>query len=263
MSALAAVVIVAALMAIAMAALWLVQRRLLEADVVDLGWTAGLGLAAVFYAWVLPDGVAWRRWLVAAMAGIWAARLASYLLLTRVLRGGEDGRYVDLRAKWGDRSQQKFFVFFQAQGVLVALLSIHFILAMQAPDPGLRLLDALGVTLWITSIVGESLADRQLSRFRADPANRGQVCREGLWRYSRHPNYFFEWVHWLAYVPLAFGSVPFLATLAAPAVMLLAILFFTGIPPIEERSVRSRGDAYREYQRTTSAFFPWPPRRGA
>lgn len=260
MSAPIAVLLVAVFMAVAMAGLWLFQRRVLEADVVDLGWTTGLGVAAIFYALVLPDGVEWRRWLVAGMAGLWAGRLATYLLVGRVLVSGEDGRYQDLRARWGAQAQKKFFMFFQAQGLLVAILSIHFILAMQSNALEFRILDMIGVALWLTSIVGESIADRQLSRFRADPANSGQVCREGLWRYSRHPNYFFEWFHWLAYVPIAYGSVPLLATLVAPALMLVSIVFVTGIPPIEERSVRRRGEAYRQYQRTTSAFFPWFPK---
>ena len=105
-----------------------------------------------------------------------------------------------------------------------------------------------------------SLADRQLSAFKADPANRGRTCRQGLWRWSRHPNYFFEWVHWLAYVPLAWGSSWWPATLLAPAIMLYLVTKVTGIPPTEAQSLRSRGEDYADYQRTTSAFFPWPPR---
>ncbi|MDH3733489.1 MAG: DUF1295 domain-containing protein [Gemmatimonadota bacterium] len=261
MSAVAALALVAVVMSAVMVGLWLVQRRILEADVVDLGWTIGLGGAAVLYALVLPDGVEWRRWMIAGMAGIWSARLASYLLFKRVLVKGEDGRYQDLRRKWGGDAQRKLFVFFQAQAVLVVILSVHFILAMQADDPGFRALDIIGVVLWLVSIVGESIADRQLSRFLADPANSGAVCQAGLWKYSRHPNFFFEWFHWVAYVPIAFGSVPFWATLVAPVLMFVAIVFVTGIPPIEERSVRRRGDAYREYQRTTSVLIPWLRRK--
>ncbi len=261
MSPLAAVITVALVMSAVMTGLYLVQRRLLEADVVDLGWTAGLGAAAIFYAAVLADGLPARRWLVAAMAGLWAARLAGYLLFKRVLVSGEDGRYEDLRAKWGLAAQARFFVFFQAQGLLVALLSIHFLMAMLAPGP-LRAWDGLGLLIWVVAIGGESIADRQLSRFRSDPANRGRVCRAGLWRYSRHPNFFFEWVHWLSYIPIAVGS-PWLPAMAiAPGLMLFVILRVTGIPPIEERAVRSRGEAYREYQRTTNAFFPWFPKDG-
>lgn len=247
-------------MALLMTGLWLVQRRMLEADVVDLGWTVGLGLVALFYASVIPDGVEWRRWLVAGMAAMWSARLATYLWLKRVRVPGEDGRYSDLRTKWAGGAQKKFFIFFQAQALLVVVLSIHFLLAMRAPDPALRLQDIVGILLWFISIAGESLADRQLQRFRSNPANAGQICQSGLWRYSRHPNYFFEWIHWLAYVPIALGASPLPAILFAPLLLLVSIVFVTGIPPIERRSVARRGEAYRRYQRTTSAFVPWFPK---
>jgi steroid 5-alpha reductase family enzyme len=259
MNPVVAIVLVALVMSVVMTGLWLVQRRLLEADVVDLGWTAGLGGAAIFYAFTIPDGLAARRWLVAAMAAIWAGRLATYLLLKRVLVSGEDGRYKDLRAKWGLAAQGRFFVFFQFQGLLVALLSVHFLVAMLTPTAALRLWDGLGLLVWVISISGESLADRQLSRFREDPANSGRVCQVGLWRYSRHPNYFFEWLHWLAYIPIAIGSPLLPVMVLAPVLMLSVILFVTGIPPIERRAVASRGEEYRRYQRTTSAFFPWFP----
>ncbi len=259
MSPIAAALWVLVVMAAVMATLWLWSLRRHEADVVDLGWTAGLGAAALFYAAVLDVGLAESRWLVAGMAAVWSGRLA-YYLLERVRRPGEDGRYRDLRAKWGEAARRRFFVFFQAQGLLVALLSIHFLIAMRASGAALGASDAVAVLLWIVAIGGEAIADRQLDAFRSNPANRGQVCRVGLWRYSRHPNYFFEWVHWLAYVPLAWGTPWLPAMFVAPALMLVFIVFVTGIPPTERQSLRSRGEAYREYQRTTSAFFPWFPK---
>ena len=255
-----AVTTVAVVAVAVMAALWYRQLRTREADVVDLAWTAGLGAAAVFYAAAVPTGVGWRRWLVAAMAGVWSVRLASYLL-TRVRTPGEDGRYHDLRTKWGRGAPLKFFVFFQAQAALVVVLSIHFLLAMRASEPTLRVADIAGLAIWLVSITGESIADAQLARFRAAPGNEGKVCRAGLWRYSRHPNYFFEWLHWVAYVPVAYGSAPPWAILLAPVLLLLSIRFITGIPPIERRSVERRGEEYRRYQRTTSAFVPWFPRK--
>ena len=259
MSAALAVGVVAAVIVPVMALLWYRQLRTREADVVDLAWTAGLGAAATFYAAAVPVGVGWRRWMVAAMAGLWSARLAAHLV-ARVRTPGEDGRYRDLRAKWGRTALVKFFVFFQAQAALVVVLSVHFLLAMRSADPSFRTVDLVGLLVWVVSIVGESIADRQLERFRTAPGNEGRVCRTGLWRYSRHPNYFFEWLHWLAYVPVAYGSAPLWAILLAPVLLLLAIRFITGIPPIERRSVERRGDAYRRYQRTTSAFIPWFPR---
>ena len=260
MSAPVAVGTVALTIILVMASLWYRQLRTREADVVDLAWTVGLGGAAVFYAAAVPLGVGWRRWVVAAMAGLWSLRLAAYLF-GRVRSPGEDGRYRDLRVKWGRGAPLKFFVFFQAQAVLVVALSVHFLLAMRPPDPSLRVADLVGVAIWFVSLVGESVADRQLQRFRSMTGNERRVCEAGLWRYSRHPNYFFEWTQWLAYVPIAYGHAPLWAVLFAPALLLLSIRFVTGIPPIERRSVEQRGEEYRRYQRTTSAFIPWFPRR--
>lgn len=261
MNAALAVGVVAAVIVPVMVVLWYRQMRTREADAVDLAWTVGLGAAAVLYAAAVPAGVGWRRWMVAAMAGVWSARLAWYLV-GRVRKPGEDGRYRDLRTKWGQGAPAKFFIFYQAQAALVIVLSIHFLLAMRSPDQSFRAADLAGLLIWVVSLAGESIADRQLHRFRSKPGNEGRVCRTGLWRYSRHPNYFFEWLHWLSYVPVAFGAAPLWAVLFAPALLLVAIRFVTGIPPIERRSVERRGDEYRRYQQTTSAFIPWFPRKG-
>ena len=114
---------------------------------------------------------------------------------------------------------------------------------------------------WLVAVGGEALADRQLSAHKADPANRGKTCRKGLWRYSRHPNYFFEFVHWFAYLALAVGAGPWPVALCAlgPVVMFVFLYRFTGIPYTEQQALRSRGEDYAQYQRTTSAFFPLPP----
>ncbi len=239
----------------------MVQRRTGDAGVVDLGWTAGLGFLAVLYAAGLGEGLASRRWLAALMAGAWSFRLSYYILFDRVLPRGEDARYRTLRARWSGRAEARFFVFFQAQAFLAALLSIQFMIVMLHPAASLRVWDFAALTIVFLSIAGESTADAQLRRFRHDPANRGRTCREGLWRYSRHPNYFFEWLFWLAWVVMAWGSPWWPATWIAPALMLFFILRVTGIPPTEEQALKSRGEDYRRYQRETSAFFPWFPKR--
>lgn len=247
------------LMAVMMAALFVVQYRRRQADIVDVGWAFGLGVLGVLYAFA-GDGLAARRVLLAVFAAIWSFRLAGYLFVNRFLYPEEDGRYVTLRAGWGKRVQPRFFVFFQAQGFLDVLLSVPFlVVAFNATTP-LTPWDYAACAVWIAAVGGEMLADRQLAAFRSDPQNRGKVCRVGLWRYSRHPNYFFEWIHWWSYVLLGAGSAYWWATLVSPAVMLFFILRITGIPPTEARALQSRGDAYREYQRTTSAFFPWFPK---
>jgi len=246
---------------LAMSLAWRRQRRTGNAGVVDVLWTFGIGLLAVLYA-LAADGWGPRRLLVGVLAGAWSARLGWHLAV-RVASEQEDGRYANLRRRLGQRFDGWMFWFFQAQAALAVLLSLAFLVPSLATAPGWRPQDGLAVALWLLSIGGESLADRQLRLWRANPANRGVTCRAGLWRYSRHPNYFFEWIHWTVYPVLSIG-LPYGWTLwFAPLLMLFLVLRVTGIPPTEEQSLKSRGEDYRDYQRTTNAFFPGPPRAHA
>ncbi len=121
-------------------------------------------------------------------------------------------------------------------------------------------LEFAGAALWLIAISGEALADAQLAAFKRRASNKGRVCDAGLWRYSRHPNYFFEWLIWVAYFVFALGSPWGWVAIVGPASILYLLLRVTGIPMTEEQSIRSRGDAYRRYQQTTSAFIPWFPK---
>jgi steroid 5-alpha reductase family enzyme len=250
------------LAALLMTALWFVQRRTGDAGVVDPGWTAALGLAAILQA-ALVEAPLERRLLVGGLAGLWAARLGIHLYRDRVRGREEDGRYRRLREEWGAAAQRNLFLFYQGQALSVGLLSVSYAVALTNPRGSLGPADAAGAALFLLALAGESAADAQLARFRADPANRGRTCRTGLWRTSRHPNYFFEWLQWLAWVPLSLGSPAWWASLLSPAAMLWLILKVTGIPPTEARALETRGDDYRAYQRTTSAFVPWFPRGSA
>lgn len=253
------IVLAFALMASLMTWAWFVQRRTKDAGVVDIVWSAGFGVLAALYALGL-DGWAPRKWLVAGLVAAWSWRLAIHLAARGRRDGQEDGRYAAMRKEKGDRFQGWIFGFFQLQAISVVLLSLPALLALSNPTPAFGVADIVGAVILVISIAGEAVADRQLARFRTDPANRGRVCQQGLWRYSRHPNYFFEWLHWMVYPVWTLGLPYGAATVLAPLVMLFLMLRVTGIPPTEEQAVRSRGDAYREYQRTTSAFFPWRPR---
>ncbi len=237
---------------------WRRQLQTRNAGVVDVLWTAGLGSLALLYV-ALSDGWLPRRMLVATLAGVWSARLTLHLA-RRVFGEDEDGRYAEFRRQKGADFDRWAFWFFQAQAVLAVLLSLAYLPGVVGDAAGWRVQDAAAVLLWLTSLVGEAVADHQLSRWRANPANRGRTCRTGLWRYSRHPNYFFEWIHWLAWPVLAIGLPGAWAVWLAPAAMLFLVVKVTGIPPTEEQSLRSRGDDYRDYQRTTNAFFPGPPK---
>jgi steroid 5-alpha reductase family enzyme len=249
-------------MAVVMFGLWSWQLRTQRADVVDLGWTVGVGAAAVLYALALDRGLPARRALVAVLAVAWSARLALHLFV-RLRASGEDGRYTAMRAEWGEDAPRRFLRFFQGQAVSVPLISGQFMLAMLHPARVLTGWDALGSIVVLGSIAGEAIADRQLAAWKRDPANAGRTCRRGLWRYSRHPNYFFEWLHWLGYSAIAVGSPLWPATLLVPAIMYILVVYVTGIPPSEAQSLRSRGEDYRLYQQRTNAFFPGPPRQAA
>ncbi len=245
--------------ALVMFALWLVQVRTKDAGVVDVGWAACLGAAAAFCA-ITGEGDTLRRSIIGAMGAVWGVRLASHLLFDRVLRGPEDGRYQMMREKFAARVNAVFLLFFLAQALLVVVLSGPFVLASRDVRASPGFLDVLGPLIWLVGLTGETIADRQLARFKRDAGNRGKVCDEGLWRYSRHPNYFFEWLMWIGYATVATGASTGWLAWSAPLLILLFVLKLTGIPPTEARALRSRPEAYRRYQQTTSAFVPWFPR---
>lgn len=235
---------------------WFWQRRSGNAGWIDPLWAASLGCLALTYALAL-DGWLPRRLLVAALVGTWSLRLTLHLV-ARVRTEPEDGRYGALRARWGARFQPLLFAFYQAQAALAVLLSLPFLVLCRAEPAGWRVQDLGALLLWLAALVGEGLADRQLRAFRARPENKGRTCRAGLWGLSRHPNYFFEWLHWLVYPLLGLGLELGWTLWFAPALMLYLVLRVTGVPPTEEQALRSRGDDYRRYQRTTNAFFPGP-----
>src|SRR5579875_2532667 len=192
-----------------------------------------------------------------AAAGAWGARLASHLW-SRVRREGEDGRYRALRGRWhGD--QRKLFAMFQLQALLIALFALPFLAVAGNPRVVPAALMA-AVAIWLMAVAGETLADRQLARFRADPANLGRTCRSGLWRCSRHPNYFFEWLHWFAYAVLAIGAPLWWLAWSGPLVMYVFLRYLSGIPFTEAHALENRGDDYRAYQRSTPMLFPWFPK---
>ncbi len=245
-----------AVLAVALALLWARQTRTRNATSVDVAWSAGLGFLAIVYPWFV-DGDVTRRGLVGALGAVWALRLAWFLLTDRVLKATEeDGRYRAIREHYGSKVNLFLFFFYQGQAAVAVLFSLPMLAAMRGGP--LDLWAVVGAAVWFVAVVGETVADKQLARFRANPSHKGQVCNVGLWRYSRHPNYFFEWVQWWSYVFFAHGAP---LTWIGPIGMLIFLFRLTGIPYTEKQALKSRGEKYREYQETTSAFIPWFPRR--
>jgi steroid 5-alpha reductase family enzyme len=249
-------VIVAAMMLV----LWAIHLLIRNAAIVDVGWAAGLAALGIFYAAAGP-GYGPRRWMIAAMAGIWGLRLATHLLLSRVIGKPEEGRYVQLRKEWKNNIALRFLFFFEFQALLDVGLSLPFLLACLDTHGPLGVLEYAGSAIWVIGMAGEAIADQQLENFKKNPATKGKTCRAGLWNYSRHPNYFFEWMIWMGYAIFALASPWGWLGLLSPALILYFLLGLTGIPATEAQALRSRGEEYRAYQRTTSAFIPWFPKK--
>lgn len=250
-----------AALAAAFAGCYLLARRLDNYGLVDIAWSYAFGALVLFYA-VLASGWPVRRILIATMAVLWSVRLGTHLLV-RVARHHpqEDARYGQLRRDWSANFGPRMFGFFQMQAASVVLLGLPFLLIARHTTPSLHPLELAGAVLWLAALAGEALADAQLAAFKRDPANRGRVCATGLWRYSRHPNYFFEWLVWVAYFVFALAAPYGWLAVVSPAGILYLLLRVTGIPLTEQQSLRSKGEAFRRYQAETSAFVPWPPRR--
>ena len=247
-----------ACMAWLMALLWLLQLRTSDATGVDVAWAFGTGAIGIALVSASSDGNPARRMLAAAMVLFWSVRLGMHLWRRIRASSGEDGRYRHMRKTLGPAAGIGMFVFFQVQALWAVMFAFPVWAAGEA-ERALDWLDALGVAVWLAGVVGETVADRQLARFRADPANRGAVCDTGLWAWSRHPNYFFEWLLWWGFVALGAGSEVWWITVAAVLVMYLFITRITGIPHAESQALRSRGKAYRAYRARVPAFFPRPP----
>lgn len=237
---------------------WLLQLRTRNAGLVDAIWAWTLGGLAAFYA-AAGDAPEGTRILLALMGGLWGLRLGTHLW-RRNFGKPEDFRYAQFRKEWGAGANAKMFWFFQFQNLFTLMLSASaFIVVAYRPDAPSPIAMLLAISLWLISVMGEGVADSQMDAFRNNPANKGRVCRDGLWRWSRHPNYFFECLHWTAYLPLALGAPWGWTALAAPLVMAFLLTRLSGMPMLEAEMAR-RKPGYADYIRTTSALIPWPPK---
>lgn len=240
---------------------WIAQRLTGNAGWVDVAWSVGTGATGVLFA-LAPLGtpVQPRQIAVAVLVAAWSARLALHIA-RRASTAQDDPRYAALRQEWGAAYQWRLYLFLLAQAAVAWGLALSILLAARNPAPGLQLTDLLGIAVLAVAVLGEAVADQQLHRFKADGRNRGFVCDTGLWAWSRHPNYFFEWLGWVAYPIFALGGPWGWLALSGPALMYWTLRHVSGVPPLEAHMLRRYGDSFRAYQARVSAFFPLPPRR--
>jgi steroid 5-alpha reductase family enzyme len=240
--------------------LWIVSVKIRDASIVDMVW----GLGFVVIAWIaafMGTGATSRRALMVAMVTLWGFRLSAYLMW-RNLGKVEDYRYQAMRREYGDRfALVSLFRVFMLQPFVMWLVSFPVQGALVAPEPiSLGWLDLLGFSFWAVGMFFEAVGDAQLARFKADPQNKGKVMDRGLWRYTRHPNYFGDFMVWWGIYFVALPTISAWWTIFGPALMSFFLMRVSGVPLLEQ-SLRKNRPGYEEYMRKTSAFFPRPPLR--
>ena len=252
--------LVAALVLVVLMVLtWVVSLLVHDASIVDIIWGAAFVVVTAVVA-IAADGAGPRRVLLLVMVAAWGLRLSGYLAW-RNLGHGEDYRYQAMRKKYGERfGLISLVVVFGLQGVLVWVVSLPVQLAVSAEQPtGLGPLAFAGIVLWLVGLFFEGVGDLQLARFKADEANQGQVMDQGLWRYTRHPNYFGDFCVWWGIFLVAAETGPGRFGVVGPLVMSFLLLRVSGVAMLE-KTIGKRRPGYAEYVARTSAFFPRPPK---
>lgn len=240
---------------IMMLLLWLWQEKTKDATAVDVAWALGIGMATLWWFFELGR-FDLRHSLIAAVGVFWSMRLGGYLWLRMLRLTDEDSRYQTMRQAMGRYASVGYLGFFQLQAIFITLFSMPIFIALSTESVQLMVTDFVGFGIFAVAVIGEGVADRQLMRFKALNPGRDKTCQVGLWRYSRHPNYFFEWLHWFAYAAFSVSSPLFLVTCIMPFAMLIFLLKLTGIPHVENEALKSKKD-YQEYMNSTSGFIPW------
>lgn len=243
-----------------MTLLWVLSLVLRNSSIVDPFWGTGFVVANWLYFALTPDGFPARKWLVAILVTVWGLRLSVHLLL-RNWGKGEDFRYRKWREEagspWWWRS---FFKVFVLQGLLLWVISAPLLVAQFSPNPAhLTILDFLALAVWVVGFFFEAMGDLQLARFRANPANKGKVLDTGVWRFTRHPNYFGDATQWWAYYLFAAVAGGWW-TIFSPILMTGMLLRVSGVTLLE-KTLATTKPGYREYVESTSAFIPWLPRK--
>jgi len=230
---------------------WIWYRLRKNPSVVDVGWASGLTLSGFVY--LLSQEWSSRHYFMGVILLVWGLRLGGYLWYTRIRHGIVDKRYTKLSEDWKIAKPLGFFLNFQLQGVFIFIISLPWYFAALAKTTVPGILDYIAFLLAVFAIFFESLADYQLHQFKK--SHHGELCQSGLWNYSRHPNYFFEWLTWCAFTLFAFSSPYGWLALISPLTLYLIMTRITG-PITEQSSIESKGEVYRHYQKSTPMFFP-------
>jgi len=238
---------------------WAIQYKTDNAGFVDVSWAFCTALIGIYFVYMNTEIFILRNYIAAIMIGFWGFRLA-YFLLKRVLKENEDRRYHYMKQYCGKYAQLVMFIFFQLQATWAVLFALTILAVVSNKNINLQITDYIAIIVWCISITGEYFSDRQLTKFRKSNDST-KVCNTGLWYYSRHPNYFFEWLHWWSYIFLSMGSSLWWLSWLIMFIVLIFLVKITGIPYTEQNAIRTKGDSYKEYQRTTSAFLLLPPKK--
>lgn len=249
--------------AIVFACTWWIARRINNWSLVDVVWSYSFALlAGIALPFAVGVGGGLQSYYVhGALVIAWSLRLGTHLAIRWVAHlGQEDGRYLEMTKRWGDETPRKMAIFYAQQAVATTVLMLPFLASAQDPMP-MNTAHWIGAAIVVLALIGESIADNQLAAFKRDAGNRGKVCEVGLWSWTRHPNYFCEWLVWVGFALLSW--TPHLY--AIPGVICAAAMYHlltkvTGVAISEEQLARSKGAAYADYQRRVPAFWPRPPR---
>ena len=243
----------------ALTLVWMISVKLRDASVADICWGLGFVLLAWLYCFLSPAALTPRSWLVAALITLWGARLSLHIF--RRHRGGEDPRYQAMRASHGPAFWwRSLFTVFWLQGAILWFVALPMLVAVRATAPAaLTAVDGLGVLLFAVGFCFEVVGDHQLERFRAEPGNRGRVLDRGLWRYTRHPNYFGDATMWWGIYAIAASTPGGWLTVLSPSLMMLLLMRVSGVTLLED-GLKASKPGYSGYIARTPAFFPWVPR---
>lgn len=244
-------------------ATWFFAVKYKNGAMADITWSYGFLFLVIFYAFS-SEGWLPRQLVLCTMVAFWSLRLTFYLA-KRTIKNlhKEDTRYKALRQESKIPEKAYFLWIFFCQALLQTLVTVPFVISCMDTHGAFRVTEVIAIMLFIPAFIGEAVADKQLSDFKKQSTEQNSVCRVGLWNYSRHPNYFFEWLIWLAYFIYAVGSPYGLIALLSPVVMLQMLLNVSGVKFSESVSVGTRGEDYMRYQKETSAFIPWFPKRSS